>query len=267
MELADGRSAFFKTRSGAPADEFQNEAASLAWLEVPGGLPVPEVLAVVEPTDDQDGDLRGLVLEWVEPGGSARGSAEALGRGLATIHTAGADRHGAAPPGAASGEIRFGRAAMPAADPAASTFGEVYAGRVEALSAQALDAGSIDRDAAAIIASLAAGMDRFAGPQESPARLHGDLWSGNVMSGPGGEPWLIDPAAYGGHREVDLAMLELFGSPGPAFYAAYDEVSPLDPGRPERIALWQVQPLLVHAILFGGHYGAAAATAARTYTS
>jgi fructosamine-3-kinase len=262
IELADGRSAFCKSRTGAPAGEFANEAAGLEWLAGAGGLSVPEVLAVVEPGGE--GGPRGLVLEWVEPSGPAVNE-EALGCGLATIHRAGADRHGLPAPGAAGAEVRFGHAVMPAPDPGEGGFAEVYAGRIEALTAQALELGAIGRGDAVVLTALASRMESFAGPDEPPARLHGDLWSGNVMAGPGGEPWLIDPAAYGGHREVDLAMLELFGSPGAGFYAAYEEVSPLDSERTERIALWQVQPLLVHAILFGGRYGAAAVTAARRY--
>jgi fructosamine-3-kinase len=106
----------------------------------------------------------------------------------------------------------------------------------------------------------------LAGPPEPPARLHGDLWSGNVLWS-GGRPYLIDPAAYGGHREVDLAMLRLFGSPGADFLAGYEEVAPLAPGHAERVDLWQLLPLLVHAVLFGGAYGAAAERAARRYVS
>ena len=264
LGLGDGRTAFFKSRADAPAGEFRAEAAGLRWLAEPAGLRVPEVLAVVDPPGRTG--WRGLVLEWVEASGSRAGGSRELGRGLAIVHSAGAERHGAAAPGSGRGEIRFGRAVMPAPGPGEVSFAEVYASRVEALAAQALDRGAIDRDDAAVFTALAAGIDRFAGPEQPPARLHGDLWSGNVMTGPDERPWLIDPAAHGGHRELDLAMLELFGSPGAEFYAAYEEVSPLDPDRPERINLWQVQPLLVHAILFGGHYGAAATTAARSYT-
>ena len=80
-----------------------------------------------------------------------------------------------------------------------------------------------------------------------------------------GRPWLIDPAACGGHREIDLAMLRLFGDPGSAFFAAYAELRPLAEGHEERAALWQLLPLLVHAVLFGGGYGASAERAARRY--
>ena len=105
----------------------------------------------------------------------------------------------------------------------------------------------------------------LAGPPEPPARLHGDLWSGNVLAGRDGRPRVVDPAAYGGHREVDLAMLRLFGSPGPRFLAAYEEVAPLAPGHEERVALYQLFPLLVHAVLFGGGYGSSVESAARRY--
>src|SRR6185503_15289651 len=87
----------------------------------------------------------------------------------------------------------------------------------------------------------------LAGPPEPPARLHGDLWSGNVLWGRDGTAWLIDPAAYGGHREVDLAMLRLFGSPGRHFLDAYEERFPLASGHEERVELYQLFPLLVHA--------------------
>jgi fructosamine-3-kinase len=107
-------------------------------------------------------------------------------------------------------------------------------------------------------------LPELAGPAEPPARLHGDLWSGNVLAS-GGTPYLIDPAAYGGHREVDLAMLALFGTPSPRTRAAYEEVAPLADGHGERVGLWQLFPLLVHAVLFGGGYAASVERTARRY--
>jgi fructosamine-3-kinase len=102
--------------------------------------------------------------------------------------------------------------------------------------------------------ALLARRDRF-GPDEPPARLHGDLWWGNVLA-VGGAPAIIDPAVYGGHREVDLAMLALFGGVSPALVAAYEAVTPLAAGWRDRVALWQLYPLAAHAVLFGGGYGA-----------
>ncbi len=108
-------------------------------------------------------------------------------------------------------------------------------------------------------------IEELAGPPEPPARLHGDLWWGNVLADSEGRPWLIDPSAYGGHREIDLAMLKLFGSSRGRVFDAYDEAYPLSEGFEERVELWQLLPLLVHAVLFGGSYGAAVERAARRY--
>ena len=108
-------------------------------------------------------------------------------------------------------------------------------------------------------------IDDLAGPPEPPARLHGDLWGGNVLAGADGRPRLIDPAAYGGHREVDLAMLRLFGAPAERVFAAYEEAAPLAEGHADRVGLWQLLPLLVHAALFGGGYGASVERAAVRY--
>jgi fructosamine-3-kinase len=103
-------------------------------------------------------------------------------------------------------------------------------------------------------------------PEEPPARLHGDLWNGNVLWGQESRVWLIDPAAYGGHRELDLAMLALFGLPHlPRVLEAYQDSAPLADGWEERIPLHQLFPLLVHAALFGGGYGTRAAEAAARY--
>jgi fructosamine-3-kinase len=106
---------------------------------------------------------------------------------------------------------------------------------------------------------------RVEAPVEPVARLHGDLWSGNVLAGRDGLPWLIDPAAYGGHREMDLAMLDLFGSIPARTAAAYDEAYPLADGWRDRIRLWHLFPLLVHAVLFGGGYARQAVEVARAY--
>jgi fructosamine-3-kinase len=268
IETTSGRAAFLKSRKGAPAGEFSREAAGLEWLAAAGGLPLPEPLVVVDPPIDHDSldAPRGLVLQWVEGGGAMTAAAwESLGRGLAVTHVSGGGSPGGAPPGVRDQGIRFADAVMPAARADLTGFAEVYAGRIESLARQAVDRGALDRIGASVLAKLADGLDRYAGPPEPAARLHGDLWSGNVMVGSDGRPWLIDPAAHGGHRELDLAMLELFGSPPSGFYSAYEEVSPLAEGRAGRVNLWQVQPLLVHAVLFGGGYGESAVRAARAY--
>lgn len=112
--------------------------------------------------------------------------------------------------------------------------------------------------------SLYAEREAVVGPPEPPARLHGDLWTGNVLWSRGDVVWLVDPAAYAGHRESDLAMLALFGAPFRAqILNAYHEVTPLADGWEERMHLHQVYPLLVHSVLYGGTYVRGAVQAAR----
>ena len=135
--------------------------------------------------------------------------------------------------------------------------------RLEPLARIAGERGALPEEAPVLLRRLVDRLDVLAGPAEPPARLHGDLWSGNVMTGADGRAWLIDPAAYGGHREVDLAMLRLFGAPSQRLFDAYAEVAPLAPGHEQRVALWQVMPLLAHAALFGGGWGASAVAAMR----
>jgi fructosamine-3-kinase len=264
--LAGGARVFVKTSPDAAPGAYAAEAAGLRWLGAAGALPVPEVLAV---------DARWLALSWVDGGG--RLDEAALGRGLAAVHRAGAERFGTLPSGGGSGDGMSSGAGAAADAPYVlgplvlpNTPGEswptFYAeSRLLPLARMAADRGALDAGGVRAVESVAARIEELAGPVELPARLHGDLWSGNVHAGADGRPWLIDPAAYGGHREIDLAMLSLFGSPSPAFGAAYDEVWPRADGHAERVALYQLLPLLVHAVLFGGGYGASARHAAERF--
>jgi fructosamine-3-kinase len=245
VELDDGTRAFVKARAGAPADEYATEAAGLAWLGE--AIAVPRVLAVGESY---------LALEWITEGRLDAAGEEELGRGLARLHAAGAPGFGASPPGAPFTGLRLGTVELPPATP--GDWPTLYGARLEALARRAAlpDPGAVDR--------VLERLPELAGPPEPPARLHGDLWGGNVLADAGGLPVLIDPAAYGGHREVDLAMLRLFGAPSPRTLAAYAEALPLAGGHEDRVPLYQLLPLLVHAILFGGGYGAAAVRAAHS---
>lgn len=254
VRLQDGARVFVKTRAGAPAAEYATEAAGLRWLAEPGALAVPEVVAVGEEF---------LALRWVDGGGAL--DEEVLGRGLAAVHAAGAGAFGAPPPGAPGlAPLRLGPVVLPSG--AWPTWGACYAqARLLPLVEAARDRGALDAAGAEAVEAVCSRIEELCGPPEPPARLHGDLWSGNVHAGADGRPWLIDPAAYGGHREVDLAMLALFGGARPRVIAAYEEVAPLADGWRERVELWQLFPLLVHAVLFGGGYGSSAARAARRY--
>ncbi len=91
-------------------------------------------------------------------------------------------------------------------------------------------------------------------PEEQPALLHGDLWGGNFMVDQEGEPALIDPAVYYGHREMELAFTQMFGGFNREFYEAYDHHFPLEKGFDDRKALYNLYPVLVHVNLFGGAY-------------
>ena len=268
VRLDDGRDAFVKTRAGAPVGEYAAEAAGLRWLAEPDSLAVPEVLGVHDPPGDEDA-ARLLALGWIDAGRLDRAGEEELGRGLALVHCAGASRFGEPAPGAPAGNervspLRLGAVHLP--NDATADWPSFYAERrLLPLAEMARERGALSAAGAGAIEGVCERMGALAGPPEAPARLHGDLWSGNVLAGSDGRPRLIDPAAYGGHREVDLAMLHLFGSPGARFLAAYEEVSPLADGFAERVQLWQLFPLLVHAVLFGGGYGASAERAARHY--
>jgi fructosamine-3-kinase len=265
LELDRGGRAFAKTAADAAPGAYGAEAAGLRWLAEAGAIAVPEVLAAV---DRPASEPPLLVLGWVEqrPGPP---DPVALGGGLARLHAAGAPAFGPPAPGTpgagdAAPPLRLGPLLLPG--DAAPDWPAAYAeGRLRPLLRAAADRGSLPPGTAGRIERICAALPELAGPPEPPARLHGDLWAGNVLTGAGGEPVLIDPAAHGGHREVDLAMLALFGTPSPRTLAAYEEVAPLADGYAGRVALWQLFPLLVHAVLFGGGYGQAVDRAARRY--
>ncbi len=250
VELSDGR--IVVAKRGAPG-QIRAEAAGLRWLQVPGGPPVPHVHG----HDDQ-----WLVTDYVPAGRPDRAAGEQLGRQLAALHAAGAPAFGAAPPG---GPQQAWIGAAPMANVTAAQWPQWYAEhRVLPYLRTAVDRGALDSAGAAAIQQTCERVGELAGPAEPPARLHGDLWSGNVHTGADGRAWLLDPAAHGGHRETDLAMLALFGYPNlERLLTGYTDVVPLTPGWQQRVPLHQLFPLLVHAVLFGGGYGASAAAAAR----
>jgi fructosamine-3-kinase len=251
LTLSNGRAAFAKVRdqdsSGNEDDSIAAEAHSLSWLGEAGAAPVPAVLAS-EPAF--------LVTDWIDTARPTPAAATSFGRELARLHAPGAPGFGAPWRGVIAG--------LPLPNDEAGSWPEWYAAnRLLTYARIAFDAGTLSSADARLIEAAAARSADLAGPPEPPSRIHGDCWSGNVLWS-GGRGWLIDPAAHGGHRESDLAMLALFGAPFlDQILAAYTETCPLADGWQSRIPLHQLHPLLVHVCLFGGSYRQAALGAAR----
>ncbi|MGI5129718.1 fructosamine kinase family protein [Pseudonocardia sp. CA-107938] len=246
----DGRRVFVKH------GDVRAEAAGLAWLSVPGG---PPIVPVLEASADR------LVLPYLDDVGPDPEAAHRFGRALAYMHAAGAPAFGSAPPG---GPTVAAIGAAPMVNEPAREWPAWYVGdRVLPYLRSARDEWAIDVADQEAVEQVCERIDDLAGPLEPPARLHGDLWSGNVVWTADGAT-LIDPAAHGGHRETDLAMLALFGFPYlDTVLAGYGEVAPLAAGWEARVPLHQLFPLLVHAVLFGGAYGRQAGDAARALLS
>ncbi|WP_395243488.1 fructosamine kinase family protein [Agromyces sp. MMS24-K17] len=255
----------------APPGFFEAEAAGLRWLadglaearaEEPGGASAPGEasarLRVVRVAAVEPGRIELERIDEVRPTPEA---ARAMGRGLAGLHDAGAAAFGAAPDGW-HGPLFIGKRQMPVASERA--WGAFFVrDRVMPFLAPALAAGYLRDDEAVLVRRAC---DAIAGgafdDDEPPARIHGDLWNGNVLWAADG-PVLIDPAAHGGHRETDLAMLALFGCPYlDEVVAGYEAGHPLRPGWRERVPVHQLHPLAVHAAGHGRGYGVALAEAA-----
>jgi len=229
-----GRELVAKVGAGA-----LDEADGLRQLAgIAGAPPVPEVV-LAEPGL--------LVTGWIDQGMRIPGHEEALGAMLATLHSAPWSQWG-------GGSSWIGACHVDAsAAPDAAAF---YGARLLELACRC----GLEGPVAAVVARLPSLL-----PAGGPALVHGDLWWGNVLWGADGRPWLIDPSVHGGHPEEDLAMLALFGAVPGRLVRAYSEVRSLQPGWEERVSLFQLYPLLVHAVLFGASYRAQAEAVARRF--
>ncbi len=252
VDLADGRRVFVKTHRAPPPGFFTTEGSGLAWLAEADAVAVPAVLAV------SDGPPAFLALSWIEPGHPTATTDADFGARLAALHLAGARCFGR--------EDRRTTGSRVLPNEPARTWREFYASnRLVPLARLAKDGGALPSAAIDDLVAVADRLDALGVPDEPPARLHGDLWAGNRLVGTGGRSWLVDPAAHGGHREFDLAMMRLFGGFGTDCFESYAERYPLADGWRDRVALHQIAPLVVHAIKFGGGYVAAATEAISRY--
>ena len=251
VDLADDRALFVKHAPDAPEGAYRIEAAGLAWLAEAKALRTPAVVALGNATGS-----RFLALEWIDgaaPVGAARAgaSAESFGRALAALHLHGAPCFGL-------GEDNL-IAGLPQPNGPCDTWADFYAERrLEPLARRAVARGRLAAGFLTRLDRLRPRLAELCGPAEPPARLHGDLWSGNAAIDGAGAPVVFDPAVHGGHREIDLAMMRLFGGFPDATFAAYAEVHPLADGHGERVELFQLAPILVHVCLFGGGYARSA---------
>ncbi|MEV5433636.1 fructosamine kinase family protein [Streptomyces sp. NPDC052701] len=251
ITLDDGRVVMVKRGDGPGST--RAEAAGLRWLAEAGTVRVPAV---------RGQDETWLVTDRVPRSRPGREAAVRFGRDLAALHAAGAPAFGAPPPGGPV-DAYIGRA--PLRNVRGTDWPRWYAEhRVLPYLRRAVDQGTVRPGEASVVERLCGRLPELAGPAEPPARLHGDLWNGNVLWARDGHVRLIDPAAHGGHRETDLAMLRLFGCPYlEEVLEGYREAAPLADGWAGRVGVHQLFPLLVHAVLFGRGYAEQALAAAR----
>ncbi|HEU4323484.1 MAG TPA: fructosamine kinase family protein [Roseiflexaceae bacterium] len=226
---------------------YRAEARGLELLRAAGAVRIPLVLAC----RDEEGGAPGLILlEWLEqPSGARRdAAAEALGPALAVLHGSRADAYGL------DHDNYIG--ATPQPNGWSASWLEFFRERRLGFQIErASTAGLLDQARRRALARLLDRLERWIDDRlVQPALLHGDLWSGNMIIGPGGAPALIDPAVSYGDREADLAFTALFGGFPERFYRAYGEAWPLAPGWQERRDLYNLYHLLNHLNLFGPGY-------------
>jgi len=251
LDMPSGR-LFAKTHPEPKPSMFEREAAGLRAMRAAGAVAIPDVVRETP---------SGLVLEWIDVGPRTPGADRAFGAELAALHRVTGPHFGGMDD-APRGYLGSQPVDLTPTDRWAEFFVDR---RVRPLTRWAVELGRLDPAAVELVDRVAGRADALCGPPEPPALLHGDLWGGNRLVDVGEVNWLIDPAVYWGHREIDLAMMQLFGGFGASPFDSYDEAFPLAAGWRERVSWYQLPPLLVHAILFGGSYGSAALDVLRRY--
>ncbi|MFE8071262.1 fructosamine kinase family protein [Marinobacteraceae bacterium S3BR75-40.1] len=237
LTLSDGHEAFLKRHPHPPADFFAAEAAGLEALNRTNTVRVPRVIQ----SDDQ-----WLLLEWLDSGARAPDYWETFGEQLAALHR---QTHNA---------FGFKRdnfcGLTPQPNPWTHDGFEFFAeSRLHHQARLARNQGLLDAAGARRLERVCEQLERWI-PEQPPSLIHGDLWGGNAIPGPQGEPVLVDPAAHYGWAEAELAMTTLFGSFPEAFYRSYESASGVASDWRQRTDLYNLYHLLNHLNLFGGGY-------------
>lgn len=249
LTLTGGRRIFMKTNTKENLSFFTAEAVGLSAIAETGAIGTPRILGFG--TDEKRGGFSFLLLEFISGKSRTRNYWEDFARQLAAMHRA--STAGLVSDGKygfdSDNYIGRRRQGNRGQDSWVSFFRDCR------LAPQFQDAARyFDSKDRKKITQFLDRLDEILVEPEYPSLLHGDLWSGNVIAGNDGAAWLIDPAVYVGHAEADLAMTELFGGFPPAFYDAYQEVSPLQPGYERRRDVYNLYQLLNHLNMFGRMY-------------
>ena len=263
--LSDGSRVFMKSNRRENLDFFRKEAEGLFSIQKTHAIKTPAVLAM-----GTDGNRSFLLLGLIESKNKSEGYHENFGRSLAMLHSAPTDEY-----------VKYAGEAETQKN-GGTKDANVRSGRFGFIRDNYIGAGYqvneprdkwidffrdcrlkpqferteryFDSPAKKKINRLMEKLDGYLIEPEAPSLLHGDLWSGNYMTGDDGEAWLIDPAAYVGHAEADIAMTELFGGFHRDFYASYNEAKPMQSGYEDRKEIYNLYHLLNHLNLFGGSY-------------
>lgn len=240
------RRLFVKWQHGGPPDIFEREAEALERMWASGtDLRVPEVFSATRPGD---GFPATLVIEYIESGRPAADYDERFGRGLAQLHSALAEAFG-------FDEDNY-CGTTPQPNGWTDDWVEFYLeNRLRHQLELIEQRRGVSTDEKRAFEDLLDRLDELLEANEPPSLIHGDLWSGNAYADTDGRPVLVDPAAYYGHPEAEIGMMELFGGFGDTVYAAYEEVREFPDGWRKRVPLYSLYHLLNHYYLFGGHYG------------
>ncbi len=238
----DGQKYFVKSNSRADISNFFNaERKGLELLSSSKGVSVPAVITMYS-----EGDSGMLVLEYIEAGRETSDSWQRFGSELAELHSNSTEAFGLE-------EDNF-IGSLPQPNKQYDSWVEFFISqRLEKQYEMASNSRLLDSSFRKMLDQLYGRLEDII-PSEKPALLHGDLWSGNFKFNSKGVPYIFDPAVYFGHREVDLAMMHLFGGFDKQIFQSYNEVFPLETGWEERIDLFNLYPLFVHVNLFGGSY-------------